>query len=434
MTFSFRKRFLPLLLATTILTGCISSRKAVSRSPATPVTTTTAIDSVLEAEIQRQLCLSNDKYTYEQATVRAIANRDGEFNYPGRNNGKLSTLFSSYAQTDYSPAQVPDTARTLWQNMQDMRNSLTVIGPMLADFSVKASIFYGYADMKGTVGLWYDYDGTVKVGNDNNNSQDERLLTQAHETIHAIQRTTEVRDQYLAWSLKDFQMSCVASEAAAEAGSHLLALEMKLDCIDGPWNILEKENSTRAAQLLLNYNTAIASNTPYAQALAAAGKADFYAQFKKQWWLDFYNDRMLKRYINLMVDSTLHKPSEMEYTLETARKTGYISPEFSFTAGLDSLPSSQTLYGKNTRMQQASAYVELERLGYTLGRQDSLYLKTLAQLEKDKNPYLGVDLKLVDSTCKKGGFGALVMMTAFADLLKKAAPVPVKNKSKMHKP
>src|SRR3990172_1366001 len=192
---TIKKRLLPFLLSGTVLaiglTGCFSSRKIISKSPPPPANTTTVtatpapVDSLLEAEIQRQLCLSNDKYTYEQAAVRAIANKNGAFNYPGRYKD-LGWIFYFAAQTDYTADQVPEEAKDLWQNMQTLKNSNTIIGPALADFSVKANIFYSHANMTATAGLWTSSDGIVRITNVSY-AQDYLLLTQCHETIHGMQ-------------------------------------------------------------------------------------------------------------------------------------------------------------------------------------------------------------------------------------------------------
>ena len=354
--------------------------------------------------------------------------------YYGRDSTHLAFLQDNYARTAETEEQVPDTALTLWENMQTLNDSKTIMGPALGGFSIKANIFYGYSKMSNTVGLWSSYDGTVKITNNNRYSQNYRLLCQTHETIHGIQSANKIDKDDMSWSIWDFQRACMADEAAAQVGEYLIALEFYHDSIPGLLNEKADISAKVKGRLLQEWAAVQADTLPYARDLAAVGKSEFYTQFKDQWWLDFYNNWTLNYYIRCMKNNWLKAPSGKTYSLESARKSGYISPDFNFTAGLDSMPSN--LFGTNTRMKQAFDYVECARLGRTLGEKDSVCLAAKARLKKEKNIYLGVDMnkvweKLADPANK---LDALGVMDYFAAELKKNLPAPVGNKSKIRRP
>jgi hypothetical protein len=351
--------------------------------------------------------------------------------YEGRNSTRLAFLLCNDARTDETEDQVPDTALTLWENMQTLKDSKTIMGPALADFSIKANIFYGYSKMGNTVGLWSDYDGTVEITNDTAYSQNYRLLCQTHETIHGIQNANNIDDDDMSWSIWDFQRASMASEAAAQVGEYLMALEFYSDSIPVLMNETDDISAKVKKRLLNEWTTVQADSLPYARDLANVGKSEFYTQFKDQWWMDFYNDWTLNYYIKCMGNNSLSKPSGKSYSLESARKAGYISPDFNFTAGIDSMPSN--LFGTNTHMKQAFDYVECVRLRRTLGDTNFLYLSTAARLKKEKNIYYGVNMSLVWEKLAdpKNAKSALQVMDYYAAQMKKAAPAQ-NNSKKIH--
>jgi hypothetical protein len=399
---TIKKRLLPFLLSGTILAGAFSCAPAKTSPQKNKETTTEVLsDSIkkIQEETRHQLKISNNRYTLKQAFVRAVAGYNGDFSYPARNN-VLTWVFYFSAQADYKASQVPKDAKPIWEELQTLKNSPTIIGPALTSFSASANIFYTYSSMSDCVGFWSAGDGIIRITNDTAYADPDYLLrVETHETLHGLQTANHTDAQDMSWSIRDLQASWLSNEASAAVVEYLFALEMRKNDLPGTWNTVVEEDSLKSTQILAVYNEALANNTPYAKALAATGKAEFYAQFQDQYWLDFYNEDVLTRYINLMTSARLTPPCGKSYGLETARKTGYVSADFNFTAGLDSLPSSQ-MFGSNKRMKQAFDYADLEHLAATLGRHDQGYLEKLTQLEKDKNPYLGVDFHLVQEMLK----------------------------------
>ena len=404
-----RQRLLAVLLSGTMLaSGACASRSTLRTG-----------NTEFDTEVQNQLDISGGKYTQKQAVKRAFSTQMGKFNYPARRHPQnIRFLFSHCVQTDYSAGQAPKETKDLWENMQTLQNSKTIMGPALGYFSVWANVFYCRQDMAADTGaLWRQEDGVVWLTKDKSTSQHAHLLNQAHETIHSIQTSN---DGYLdmSWPIREFQMEIMSKEAAARVGETLVALELKHQGTEGPWNETLRQYSAKSAQISKFYDDEMKKNTPYAQALAAAGSAGFYTQFKIQPWLDYYNNSTLEYYIELMSKGLLKPLSGNTYTLERAQKTGKISPQFNFTSGLDKLPSAAERFGTNIRMRQAFDYADLERLARTSGRKNPAYLQQLKQLEKDNNPYLGVDMKQIYANLmhKDNQQRALQIMDCFAGL------------------
>lgn len=326
--------------------------------------------------------------------------------YEGRDESTLKKLFDSCAQVNYSIDQVPEGAMKLWQYMQTLKDSKTIVGPPLADAAAKADIFYcgdstPASPFGGLIGLWTSKDGVVRVAANSRVSPEYLFMTQAHETIHGVQTAAGILDEDYSWSLADLQASVMSYEAAATAGEHILALEMHVAGKPGQW---KQEDNPQFDLNLEIYKDAMRRGVPPAEALATIGALEFSAWFANQEQLDGYNNRILKRYVQLMVEGRLKPPSGSAYGLEDARKTGYISPAFNYTAKVDYIPSYEARIGSNKRMREGFAYVECERLARTLGRNAPAYLEMLGRLEKEKNPYLGLDLKEVYESKSSGSF------------------------------
>ncbi|MBI3440644.1 MAG: hypothetical protein HY052_02380 [Proteobacteria bacterium] len=401
-----RRGMLTLLLSGTMLTtGAFGGSPKPGTGTAPPADTTTAVTPLDSLAVQREQTRSGDKYTWRQAEIRAMAARNGQFHYEARENpDSLKAMFARSAQTDYSYEQVPEGVRDLWQNMQTLRNSHSIMGPALADFSVRANIFYDYTPMTNTDGLWHNSNGVADIGSSDHQSQAHRLLTQVHETIHGIQEVTEGHKDYF-FSLADFQLSQFSGEAAAMAGGHIIALDLARTGITDPWRSFEQEPRSESRAIEAAYDSVMKGGGTRSEALAAAGIESFKAQFKDQSWLDFYNDQVLANYIPRLTqaDFPFEHYGRTHYGLEEARKTGWISPEFNFTAKLDTLPVYADRFGDNKKMRQVFDYVELQCLLRCAGEQDPTYLEKLDHLRQDKNPYLGLDLKQVQQERDRPG-------------------------------
>ncbi len=321
--------------------------------------------------------------------------------YYGRSEKGFDTIRSGFTRANDDSACVPKKALTLWQNLQTLKNSNTLMGPLLYKRATDLGIYYGFAKQSSTAALWNGYDGTVSVGTDKKYSPQYRLLCVSHETLHGVQDATGAMDTRMSWSIWSNQKECLSTEAAALVGEYLLALDFRHG---GDSTYLADKldfNPDLRTRLVAEFNAAAADSLPYADNLTAVGQQEFYSPFKDQSWLDFYNNWTLRGYLKDLSRGNLIKPGEGDYLIEMTQKTGYLSDDFNFTAGVDSLPAN--LFGTNTRMKQAFDYAECVRLGRTLGMEDSAYCARLDALMLDKNPYLGLDLDVIYKSADKTG-------------------------------
>lgn len=316
--------------------------------------------------------------------------------YPGRHDPTFAdTVACDCTQAGEPRDKVAPEMLVLWQQIQRLRDSPTLTGPALADFADRTNIFYCYKPLPpGTDGQWRDHDGVVRIAKrDRPLSAAAQLLNAAHETVHAEQRLTGVSREDLSWTLPQKQMEQLCMEASARAAEFVIALEFLLQGDDSLWREKTIVSPEICNDVLIAYTSALDTQASYTDILSSVGTTAFYAHFCQQEWLDFYNEQILSRHIYLLAEGQLKEPSKDKYTLETARKTGYISPAFNMTAQLPDLPAYTHCFGENTQMRQAFDYAQLEHLAATKGRENRAYLKMLKRLENEGNPYLGVDLQ-----------------------------------------
>jgi hypothetical protein len=378
----------------------------------------------------RRLRMTADKmggkgntYSFRQGISRVDSDLTGRFQYPARASNPRVQPYCT--QADYRPEQVPSASYALWENLQTLRKG-ALLGPALVDFSVRADVFHCYFDMSDkNVGEWHDDDGLVRVSNAAGISKDAALTTQAHELLHGIQRTTGVGAFNPAWTIADMQMDIMAYEAASKTVQYLVALELWDKDIQEPWRLLYNSYGVSDAATDA-YDKAQRRKLPQAEVLKAAGAAAWTAQFKDSGWADSYNNQILASFIKELAGGRLEKPSSAHYTLETARRTGWVSDQLNFTADIAELPSYEQRFAGNSRMHQAFDYAELSRLRYTQGEWNASYKQELERLKRDGNPYIGVDLTAVDKELQKPGMTAtaLEVMNCFANLGCPAAAMP----------
>lgn len=297
--------------------------------------------------------------------------------------------------TDDALQQLPPENISLWYYTKKIGASRTLMGPALTQMAEAADLYYCFKELPpNQVGEFCNSDGIVKLADHaRDRPAESNILTSVHEMIHAMQGINGLLAEDRTWTIGQLQMSTLSYEAAAEAGEAVIALEFKISGDNSLWDSIMTNNAALGQKTLGAYETAIEKGAKHYQAITAAGAAAFNEQISQQWWLDFYNNRILARYAYLLDGGFQKAPSNHVYTVGTARNTGYITPDFNFTAEVQKFPPYAKRFGNNREMHQAFDYAYLEHLRLTLGEKDAIYLKTLAQLKKEKNPYLGIDIK-----------------------------------------
>lgn len=347
--------------------------------------------------------------------------------YPDRVNGTLPGM--TVIAANQPEKEVPLQLMLAWHNMQTLKNSNTFLGPKIYNFSVDAKVLFNRDSIVGipwsteeylsslpsdtaalmrkalddlgytgdtdapTVATWKDDKGLVTVGPMTDTGF--MLCAQTHELIHGIQRTTGVKQEDLSMSVWDFQAFLLSYEAAANVGENIIALELYY--IDkrekAPWKYCLSADAESLYRVDSVFYDAIQKKTYYPRALEEAGRAAFYCRFEQQWWLDAYNGSVFCRYLDWAMQNQLKPLSSKHYGVEQAKKTGYISEDFNLTAKVDSLPSN--MFGNNDSMRQAFDWVNLLHIEKTAGKESVAYKENLKKLEDQKNPYLGVDPRII---------------------------------------
>lgn len=323
-------------------------------------------------------------------------NANDSFYYPKRYNKTFPDAYTAASE----PIDSVDTrVKDLWLNLQKLKNSGTIIGSRIADFSVRAKIIYAYSNRSDTYGTWSVKEGIVRVGANVNFSDDFKLLVQVHETMHGIQQSTEGSRRDLTMSARDYQTSVLTYEAAAMTGTYLVALEMLLleNSDPGPWTEMEKLYPDACEEILDAWDDIQEQRLSRAQSLDKLGKFIFNRQLStEQQWIDGYNAATLKYYLKALYDNKT-KPNvpSKTYTKDDARRTGYISPEFNFTAGIGLKTAFERPCGNNTSMEQALDFIEMKRLAYVYGHNSKVYKTFRETLKKNNNPFMNLSLKEV---------------------------------------
>jgi len=349
------------------------------------------------------------------------------FYYPDRYSRNFPPYYTTVTQ---KREDVDSLMRDLWDNLQTLKNSETVIGPLLADFSARAKIIYCYNMIDFALGLWQNGDGVVRVSKSYEMSKSVELLIQSHETLHGIHAATGLINGDFSLPIGEYQKNVLMYEASAIVLENLVGLEFMLDGDFGPLQGCIARDLSLNAEILRAWNEAIGSGLPYKEALAVTGEAGIYFQLKSQWWLDAYNTSIFFTFLETMNSGLLPPVSDKTYSLESARMTGYLSPDFNFTAGLDSLPSSGALCGNNPGMRNAFDYLEYQRMVYSYGENDARTTAIRRVLEKKENPY--IDLSPADILRNNALAGVKISPDNLMDLMLKG--VDFKNSKLIFEP
>ena len=339
---------------------------------------------------------AGNSYTARQAVTRVDSDATGKFTYANR--GNINHLYDYCSQADYRYSQVPEATRDLWRNEQTLRAG----GPLsrgLVDFAERGNLFFCYFTLpQNTAGEWHDDDGIVRVASNFNQSADHILTTQAHETVHGIQRTTGVEAEDRSWTIREYQLMLLSYEAAARVSQYLVALELNDQGNPGPYRAAESEFKGPFSAARDAYENAKSNHLSHTEALQAAGAAGWRAQFADPTWTGFYNDTVLKGFISRVMAGTQLAPHGASYSLEAARKTGWVTDQLNFTATIPALPEYADRFGGNTRMRQAFDYVNLVHIANTLGNDNPAVQQERQRMSDEGNPYFGVDLSIINTT------------------------------------
>jgi hypothetical protein len=127
-------------------------------------------------------------------------------------------------------------------------------------------------------------------------------------------------------------------------------------------------------------------------ALEAAGLAGYRQMYTVQWWLNAYNSRMIGNFVARLNSQNVQQPKPNALEVDTLRLMGRVSDDLNFTRNLRQLPSDIERFGNNDQMRQMFAWLHYQHLSKTFGAQSEQAVAEHNLLQRDRNPYLRLDL------------------------------------------
>jgi hypothetical protein len=297
-------------------------------------------------------------------------------------------------QADFMDYQINADQAFLWNNIQRIKSSQTVIGQLLYKHAVDYNVFFNEESVYETAtGTWSTYNNMVSVRPHDHEGYDHHYAvgTVAHELLHSVQDKRGIIEFSNHWALDEYQMQVMSYEAAAFVTARLTAFELQINDYDSaPWKSIA--HSQVAKTIEATYMEHIQTDKTHLESLEYAGAAAWETLFKNDSWLDTYNKWVLKLYLEKLQGGVLTVDRNQDFTLAEARQDGYISPLFNTTARIDALPQRSDLFGKNESMRQLFDFIELNFLGQKQGEQSAAYTNLKDKLEAHDNPFLGREI------------------------------------------
>lgn len=376
------------------------------------------------AQVSEQMSLSGNVYTTQQAFDRARART-----WNARADLQAN-MFQFAIQGDYTHAQVPARTVSLWNAFNQMRRKSPAIMSPFLDYTTDANIFMCYSKLpRHLLGQWDPGPGLVVInerGRDNPN--DAAMVTQVlgHELLHMAQNNNGLGTVPFSWTIEERQMRTLGVEAAASTVMILIAIEYKMNGDDSMWKFGNPQETQFAGNMLDIYKRARDDGKTHKQALEAAGQEGFGLMFKRQWWLNSYNNSLANNMFDAIVNGNAHRP-DGSFTLEQMQRAGEIAPDFNFTRNLASRPTEDMRFGNNSGMRQTFEYLHLQHLSKALGPQHEAVRAQTELMHKTGNPYVGVDFK--DFSARAGAIHTDRNLNVLLDAMIGRGPMPAPSRT-----
>ncbi len=353
------------------------------------------------ATVQDVMEASGNRLTYAQAQFRVASSE------VRRNAGLPDYLLSrdtnrNYYETcyqaDYTPSQVPKESRTYYSYFVPVINDDTTTSTPLINFAKNADLFFCSAEStaKGTVAYWVNDHNGVVTFNDHLHYRSSMGETTLHEILHARQSDNRLASGYGFLSFEDMALSKYSREAAAAVPGRLYMFERHRRGDTTNWR---KNSYKRPIDIAIEetYTAARIAGNNHKDALERAGEAGFHAAMQRPGWQRSYLNNVVRDIVGGYKRNVLRAENGTRFGLDRVRLTGEISPDFNFTRHMRTLPDVQSIIENFPEHQRMFDYLELMRIEQSLGADTYEYRKKWADLRRDNNPYLGVNLHEIDT-------------------------------------
>lgn len=295
----------------------------------------------------------------------------------------------------------------VYQSLQILASQSTYAA-QLANVTKERDIYFcnETEDAAGAIGTYTPRLGRINI--DKGASDEHRLLTMAHEMIHANQhKYPHLSVTFTSWDFYAHARQTLATEAAAEVGEIYIAHQIKQNGAQNLRDMLQGESLQDQYYKSLrsggSYNSIIDAFEQKAQPLKilpAPDKEDLImAGIKQAWdalfekedyWKNFYLNRTLKSYIERLADNGVHKgkiESIEVFPDDYVSLTGRIDAEHNFTDGLV-LPPMDDILAYNPDLKAAIEAMRLIHHNIALGKEHEDTKALRATLTAQNNPFL----------------------------------------------
>lgn len=342
-------------------------------------------DSLKASDLAQWLERTQGRYTVTQAMTRIM---NGNTTW-GNRAAVFNSALQYGIQADYRVNQAPSQSNALWRSLQLMREHSPMVGTPLINHASQNDVFMCYSEtMHNAAGVWVPSFGTLFLNPAQRGEAFGSLPTFAHEMMHAVQSRHTDHISNANYSIYDLQAKSLASEAAARTVSSLTTIEMYAN---GGIDRSRANVDGRIFDVMVETYDANAAGDRRA-ALEAAGLAGYRQMYTVQWWLNAYNSRMIRTFVNRLGEANLQRPQPDALDIDTLRLMGRVSDNLNFTRDLRHLPSDIERFGNNDQMRQMFAWLHYQHLAKTFGVESEQASAERNLLVRDRNPYLRLDL------------------------------------------
>lgn len=263
-----------------------------------------------------------------------------------------------------------------------------------------------------------------------------RVLTIAHEIMHAAQDRNKLLNYETNWDIQSRVQRNLSIEAAALTMEFLVAYDAKVSGDPAYWDYMQKYlggttyNDSQIYKLVEDtYKAAKDGGATHEESLRKVGAAVWTHVFESDDWRNFYLNHELTIYLrdiseNKFVDTNTIAHAQFADKMKNAGKVGTLP---SFTEGV-TFPGLDSMLVKREKMKWAYEAAEIARMKQMEGKGGKTVAALTAAATAGNNPYLGLDMsdiykKTTDESWTKGRTFRYIYHVMDEEIKPAAAPV-----------
>lgn len=227
-----------------------------------------------------------------------------------------------------------------------------------------------------------------------------RVLTIAHEIMHAAQDRNKLLNYETSWDIQSRVQRNLSIEAAALTMEFLVAYDAKVAGDPSYWNHMQHYlggttyNDDRIYKLVEDtYKTAKDGGATHEESLRKVGAAVWTHVFESDDWRNFYLNHELTIYLRDISENKFEDVKTITHAqfADKTKNAGKVGPLPSFTDGV-TFPSLDSMLAKREKMKWAYEAAEIARMKQIEGKDGKTVAALTAAAKLGNNPYLGLDI------------------------------------------